>query len=187
MTVTDEQLTLLAAGLDRLMMWARRQAPPQLSSTSIATLDTLLYQGPMRISDLAVRERVSQPGMTTLVNKLATAGLAERIPDQTDGRATLVQITPAGDRLLAERHATRAAALVQHVAGLSPAHQQALVAALDALGELAGGFAEPAAGTAIPPNWRTARSRPASSHTASSHTASSHTASSHTASSQTAS
>lgn len=152
--ISSEQLTHLAAGLDRLMMWARRQAPPQLSSSSIATLDTLLYQGPMRISDLAVRERISQPGMTTLINKLESAGLAERIADPTDGRATLARITAAGERLLNQRHASRAAALLQHVETLAPEHQQSLVAALDAITELTGGIAKPTGGTSTPPNRR---------------------------------
>jgi DNA-binding MarR family transcriptional regulator len=149
--VTSDQLTQLAAGLDRLMMWARRQAPAQLSSSSIATLDTLLYQGPMRISDLAVRERISQPGMTTLINKLEATGLAERIADPTDGRATLARITGEGERVLRQRHASRAAALLQHVEELAPHHQQSLVAALPAMAELTGGMAE-SSGSSPAPN-----------------------------------
>jgi DNA-binding MarR family transcriptional regulator len=126
----------VAAGLDRLMMWARRQVPSQMSSTAIATLDTLVYRGPIRISELAERERLTQPGMTTLVNRLAEQGLAERVADATDGRATLVRITNAGRDLLIERHANRTQALLTHVERLQPAHRRALVAALDAIEEL---------------------------------------------------
>jgi DNA-binding MarR family transcriptional regulator len=126
----------IAASLDRLVMWARRQAPAQMSSSSITTLDTLRYAGPMRISDLAERERISQPGMTTLVNRLEASGHAERIADPDDGRATLVRISPVGRNVLAERHAERTASLLSYVEQLSPAGQQSLVAALDAMAQL---------------------------------------------------
>ena len=71
--------------------------------------------------------------MTTLVNRLAADGYAERFPDPTDGRATLVRITPAGRQVLAERHAARSAAIGAAIARLSAEHQAALAAAADAL------------------------------------------------------
>jgi DNA-binding MarR family transcriptional regulator len=123
----------VAHELDRLSLWARRGAPARLSSTSITTLDTLEYAGPMRITDLADAEGVSQPGMTTLVNRLAGEGYAERFADPTDGRATLVRITAAGRQVLAERHATRSAAISAVIARLPDEHQAALAAAADAL------------------------------------------------------
>src|SRR5690348_8071984 len=93
-------------------MWVRRQAPTQVSTSTITTLDTLLTDGPLRISDLAEHEALSQPGMTTLVNRLEAAGLAERVADPTDGRATLVRITDGGRAVLATRRADRTAALL---------------------------------------------------------------------------
>jgi DNA-binding MarR family transcriptional regulator len=123
----------IADGLDRLALWARRRTPIQMSSTSVMTLDTLEYAGPLRITDLAQREGVSQPGMTTLINRLAGDGYAERFPDPTDGRAALVRITPAGREVLTERHAARSAALRVVIAKLPIEHQAALAAALDAL------------------------------------------------------
>jgi DNA-binding MarR family transcriptional regulator len=87
----------------------------------------------MRITDLAEIQAVSQPGMTTLVNRLAADAYAERFPDPTDGRATLVRIMPAGRQVLSERHAARAAAISAAISQLSPEHQQALSAAAEAL------------------------------------------------------
>lgn len=129
---TENQLAI-AHELSRLSMWARRGRPARLSSTSFTTLDTLEYAGPTRITDLATREGVSQPGMTTVINRLEGDGYAERFPDPTDGRATLVRITAAGRQALAERHAERAAALSAAIARLPVKHQAALGAALDAL------------------------------------------------------
>ena len=101
----------LADAIDRLTMWLRRQVPTAVSSSTITTLDSLDTLGPQRISDLAEREAVSQPGMTSLVNRLEAAGQAERVPDPSDGRAALVRITEAGRALLSQRHATRALVL----------------------------------------------------------------------------
>jgi DNA-binding MarR family transcriptional regulator len=129
---TADQLAI-ADGLDRLVLWARRGVPAVISSTSVTTLDTLAYAGPLRITDLAEREGVSQPGMTTLINRLEVEGYAERFADPTDGRAALVRITPAGRQVLGERHAARAVALRAVIARLPIEHQVALGAAVDAL------------------------------------------------------
>ena len=83
------QLQQVADGLDRLIMSGRRQAPAKISTTTVTTLDTLRADGPLRICDLAEREAMTQPGMTTLINRLEAAGQAERVADPTDGRATL--------------------------------------------------------------------------------------------------
>lgn len=123
----------IAHGLDRLALWARRAAPLQMSATRITTLDTLSYVGPLRISELAEREGMTQPGMTILVNRLCEAGFAERFGDPTDGRATLVRILPAGGQVLVERHAARAGALRAVIDTLPAEHQAALNSALEAL------------------------------------------------------
>src|SRR6185437_8011214 len=116
-TAADE--FAIADTLDRLLLWARRKAPTQLSATSVTTLDTLSQDGPLRISDLAVREGVSQPGMTTLINRLAGEGLAERFDDPTDRRASLVRITAAGRAVLADRHRARTQAMLTDIHRLS--------------------------------------------------------------------
>ncbi len=133
----------VAHELERVSLWARRGMPARLSSTSITTLDSLEYSGPMRITDLAELQGVTQPGMTTLVNRLAADGYAERFPDPTDGRATLVRITPAGRQVLTERHAARSAAISAAISRLPAEQQQALSAAAEALHAL----------TKIPPSY----------------------------------
>lgn len=128
----------VAATLEQLAMWVRRSAPSQLSTSTITTLDTLAAKGALRISQLADHEAISQPGMTTLVNRLEAAGHAERIADPTDGRATLVQITDAGREVLAQRHITRTAALRSELRHLDAADVAALSAALPAIERLTG-------------------------------------------------
>jgi DNA-binding MarR family transcriptional regulator len=126
----------IADTLDRLLLWARRKAPTQLSATSVTTLDTLSQHGPLRISDLAVHEGVSQPGMTTLINRLAADGLAERFADPADGRVSLVRITAAGRAVLTDRHRIRTEAIRAEIHRLSAEHRADLAAALDALNQL---------------------------------------------------
>jgi DNA-binding MarR family transcriptional regulator len=132
----DDQLRAVAEGIEHLTMWVRRRAPQQVSTSTVTTLDSLLARGPMRISELAEREAISQPGMTTLVNRLEAAGYAERIADPTDGRATLVRITGLGRDVLAERHDARARALLTEVQRLDPDDRALLVAALPAVQRL---------------------------------------------------
>ena len=123
----------IAHELERVTLWARRSSPARLSGTSVATLDALEYSGPLRITDLAELQGVSQPGMTMLVNRLAADGYAERFRDPTDGRAALVRITPAGREVLAERQAARSAAICAAISQLPAEHQQALSAAAGAM------------------------------------------------------
>ncbi|MGI8760177.1 MAG: MarR family winged helix-turn-helix transcriptional regulator [Jatrophihabitantaceae bacterium] len=132
----QSDLVALSRSIERLAMWVRRLAPTQLSTSTVTTLDTLRIEGPLRICELAEREAVSQPGMTTLVNRLESAGHAERVADPTDGRATLVRITSAGRAVLADRHAARSGAVRAELRHLDAADRAALVAAMPAVERL---------------------------------------------------
>jgi DNA-binding MarR family transcriptional regulator len=150
MQLSDAQA--LATGLERLSMWLRHQVPQTVSSSTITALDRLDTEGPLRVSELAEREAMTQPGVTILVNRLAEAGWAERFADPTDRRATLVRITAAGRERLADRNAARARVLRDRIAELSDDDQQLLTAALPALERLIGRPAD------IPPSARKTRS-----------------------------
>jgi DNA-binding MarR family transcriptional regulator len=126
----------LADALDRLTLSLRRASPQLVSSSTITALDRLRVEGPLRVSELAAREAVSQPGVTMLVNRMVDAGYAQRVPDPTDRRASLVRITDAGRAVLVERRALRARVLRTRLTQLSEADQQALLAALPAIDRL---------------------------------------------------
>lgn len=132
----------LATALDRLTMWLRRQTPQKVSASTIGALDRLVTEGPLRVSDLAAREAMTQPGVTLLVNRMAEAGYAERVPDPTDRRAALVRITEAGREALTQRTAARAQVLRARLAELSDEDQELLVAALPAIERLVGASTE---------------------------------------------
>ncbi|MDT4904491.1 MAG: hypothetical protein QOH52_2507 [Pseudonocardiales bacterium] len=126
----------LAVGVDRLVSWLRRQTPATVSSSTITALDRLRVEGPLRVSELAVREGMTQPGVTMLVNRLADAGYAERVADPTDRRAALVRVTAAGEAVLTDRQTVRAELLRERLAELSDDDQRLLSAALPAIERL---------------------------------------------------
>ncbi|WP_375484141.1 MarR family winged helix-turn-helix transcriptional regulator [uncultured Jatrophihabitans sp.] len=125
-----------ALTVEGLVRWLREALPGELSSSTVATLGRLDRDGPIRVSDLARLERMTQPGVTVLVNRLAGSGLAERTPDPTDGRAALVRITPAGRALIAKRRQARVDALRHRLDELPAADQELILAALPALDRL---------------------------------------------------
>ncbi|MET3806738.1 DNA-binding MarR family transcriptional regulator [Nakamurella sp. UYEF19] len=134
--LTDEQRATVD-GLDRILTWARRIKPVQgISASTFTTLDTLAFAGPMRISELADREGITQPGMTGLINRLEGEGLARRASDPTDGRASLVSVTEAGLKVLADRRSGRSELLATRIGQLTAADQAALFAALPAIANL---------------------------------------------------
>lgn len=125
-------LTAVVRALEALSAWARRRNTSPLSASTIAALNTLERSGPLRITDLADREALTQPGTTVLVHRLEADDLAVRRTDPADKRATLVAITETGRRLLAERRAVVAAELERLDQGLREALLGA-VPAIDAL------------------------------------------------------
>jgi DNA-binding MarR family transcriptional regulator len=132
----DDELAL-AVSLYRLVTWTKRIGPPSgLSATAASTIDALSYLGPLRVSELAEREGVTQPAMTSVLNKLEQRGYAERTEDPSDGRATLVQITAQGVHRLREARAARARIVAERLAQLAPEDRDALEAARGALDRL---------------------------------------------------
>ncbi|MER5794688.1 MarR family transcriptional regulator [Streptomyces sp. NPDC001980] len=104
-----------------------------LSTAASATLARLGREGPLRLTELARAEGVSQPGMTQLVGRLERAGLVARNADGTDGRGVLVEITATGLDVSRQRRAERTRALQELVEELTEAEQRAVRIALPAL------------------------------------------------------
>ncbi|GAB3911727.1 MarR family transcriptional regulator [Kibdelosporangium lantanae] len=105
----------------------------KLSFTTLSVLHTLSRTSPMRLTDLTATEQVTQSAITQLVTRLERDGLVERRPDSSDKRAVLVHITPAGLKIVTDRHNDRVARLIPLVDQLTPAQRRALAAALPAL------------------------------------------------------
>lgn len=136
-TATPPGLEEFAGTVDRLFTWLRRSTPvPGYSMTARLTLARLHGDGPARISDLARLEGVSQPAMTSLVNRLEVEGKVRREADPRDARAALVALTGSGRDFVEQRRAERARVLSSRLERLPDADRQALLAALPALDRL---------------------------------------------------
>ncbi|MFC4945369.1 MarR family winged helix-turn-helix transcriptional regulator [Pseudonocardia sp. GCM10023141] len=128
---------VVAAGVDQLVtLLPRLTARAGLSLVAASTLATLERTGPMRITQLAEAQGVTQPAMTGLVARLHTQGLVQRTPDPADGRSVHVAATAAALDLLAERRRERAAALAALIDTLDADDQAALAAAVPAITRL---------------------------------------------------
>jgi DNA-binding MarR family transcriptional regulator len=136
MQTRDPQLDQLdvARALERVVAWLRQSRDtPGLSASALSALTRLDSLGSLRITELSELEQLTQPGMTTLINRLESAGFAQREADPDDRRAVRVTITPAGVERVTQYRDARAALLLSRIAQLSIEDQDALSAALPAL------------------------------------------------------
>jgi DNA-binding MarR family transcriptional regulator len=114
----------------------RLSSQSELSLSAASTLARLQRFGALRLTDLAERERITQPSMTALVNRLESQDLVRRNADPSDGRAVLVEVTDAGRVALARRAEARVGTLAADLADLDDADLRTLVEALPAIDRL---------------------------------------------------
>ncbi|MDH2443444.1 MarR family transcriptional regulator [Amnibacterium sp. CER49] len=133
---TEEQLALGSA-FEQVVAWLRRtRTATDISASGLSLLDRLATGGPQRITDLATQEGISQPAMTSLVNRLEERGWARRTADPDDRRAIRVELTSQGTERLERHRADRTRRIADRLTILDDADQAALLAALPALQRL---------------------------------------------------
>jgi DNA-binding MarR family transcriptional regulator len=86
--------------------------------------------GRPRMSELAEWLTLSRGGITKLVDRLQEAGCLERVSCSQDRRALQAQLTPLGEKLLAEMQAVYEGELERHLAILSPDEAGLITSAL---------------------------------------------------------
>jgi DNA-binding MarR family transcriptional regulator len=128
----SSQLLTRASLLTRLLAG---QLGGELSRTELGLLNTL-SGGPRRITELAELERLKQPTMTVLVQRLEQQGLVSRERHADDGRVVLVNLTEAGGVALQDYRAQARAALSAHLAEMPDEQVEALAAATETLAQL---------------------------------------------------
>jgi len=89
--------------------WREVLEPWDLSPHQARALGVVGRAEGLRLSALAEGLRIAPRSATEVVDGLAGRGLVERVPDPTDRRAVLVQLTDEGRRVQAEVSAARAA------------------------------------------------------------------------------
>lgn len=149
----EPDLADIAEGLQRtlskLFSMLRRGDAPRAAATAgeltlaqLSILVTLLEVGPIRMTELAARERVRTPTTTVAIRRLEKLGLVKRTRDPSDLRAVLVEITPKGHAEHRESLAHRHAALIELLKALSSEDIAALDRAIGPLDRLASGPSE---------------------------------------------
>ena len=107
-----------------------------ISIVSMRALGYIERYGPQRISQMAGYESISQPAMTSAVNRLADDALVVRQPDPADARAQLVELTDEGRRMLAEYRSQVAEVLQPKLEHLSAADYAIIERAVELLDTL---------------------------------------------------
>jgi DNA-binding MarR family transcriptional regulator len=87
----------------------------------------------MRPADLAQAVMLTSSGTTKRLDRLESAGLIERRPDPQDRRGLLIELTPAGHRLIDEAVTDHVAAEHRLLTALSPAERDQLAGLLRTL------------------------------------------------------
>jgi DNA-binding MarR family transcriptional regulator len=124
-----EALPQRSAALSRLFL---TRTSICVSRTEVGVLRSLHTQ-PRRITELATEERVTQPAITLLVNRLAERGWVERVADPSDGRAVLVSLTPTGAETFERLRAEYRALLHEEMATLDDTEIETLAGAVEIL------------------------------------------------------
>lgn len=115
--------------------------PYDLSFSRFELLRLLAFSrsGALPITKASKRLQVHVTSVTHAIRLLEANGLVERVPHPTDGRTTLVRITPIGRSTVEEATATLNNDVFADI-GMSAEESAALVASIETLRHSAGDF-----------------------------------------------
>ena len=130
--------TALANRLRPVLLKLNRELRREIHSLGVTGVQaTLLIQIKLTpgigVRELALRERMSVPGMSKFVGRLEEAGLIERAPVPGDRRRVGLVVTPAGHRVLRSVKSRRTAWLSERLTHLEPEQLEAIDAAVEPL------------------------------------------------------
>jgi DNA-binding MarR family transcriptional regulator len=109
----------LLRSVARLHRWATRHASLEVPPAQVRLLALVGDVGPARIGDLAEADHSSQPTVSAQVQRAERHGWLTRGADLDDARASLIALSPSGERELAKARAARSAAIRPLLEGLS--------------------------------------------------------------------
>lgn len=134
MNPQPDDATRLSLAIERLVRAFRPLTEEDpLSQAAAAVLSRLDMSGPSGITGLARAERVTQPAMTQLVNRLHGEGLVTREASPSDRRSVVVALTTEGWNALDERRARRARRVAASLESIDADARHRILSALPAL------------------------------------------------------
>lgn len=145
-TTEPSELENVLAGLNRLIRRRLRAGlhHPRLRGAEVELLRLVREQPSLRVSEAAKELGLAGNSVSTLVKGLTELGMLERSADPSDGRATLLRVTPEAENRLREWAERRSELVRGHIERLSEADRAALDAALPALRALSASLHEEA-------------------------------------------
>ena len=108
-----------------------------LTPTQTSVLSLLRHDGPLRATDIAVREGLNPSLVSRVLTQLGEAGYLVRERNAEDGRATDIGLSAEGQAISHRVRDQRSLWLTTRFEALPPEQQQALTSALPALWALA--------------------------------------------------
>lgn len=131
-----EEISRVAAALTEIR---RRQQSGRLGRAAGADVATgalfraldALEAGPLSVTELAMQVGVDQPRASRLVSEAVRRGFATRHSDGADARRSMVRLAAAGQRMLAQAHANRRAAVSTALSGFDQAEAQQFAGLLE--------------------------------------------------------
>ena len=106
-------------GRERATKRAKRVTGRDWTYTALLILEELKQNAALRMTELAVLAGTTAPTVTQLVRDLQVQGLVDKIPDEQDGRASIVSRTAEGRQVAEDIGGARVEALTQAMAGWS--------------------------------------------------------------------
>ncbi|GAB3624600.1 hypothetical protein GCM10027418_26850 [Mariniluteicoccus endophyticus] len=133
---TDTLATALITTCARFTRGVRHRTSPGRSTATWRALAILDEHGPLRVSEFAAHDQLTQPSATAMLRRLHDEGLLTRTPDPADGRASLVALSDAGHEQLGSRRAEGARAVAPLLDGLDDDQRRLLADAMTLLTDL---------------------------------------------------
>lgn len=139
---SDSALASAMAGDLRILMSklrrrTREARPGSFTASQLLALSRLDRGGPATVSALAKAEGIRPQSMGANIAVLEEAGLITRAPDPSDGRQSILSLTPAADDLIKAYRAAREDWLFRAIrVKLTPDEQKELARSIDLIKRL---------------------------------------------------
>ncbi|HVT22487.1 MAG TPA: MarR family transcriptional regulator [Mycobacteriales bacterium] len=137
-----DELTDAVLGVSRALVGIALRSvievKPDITLVQFRALATLSDHGSQRVADLAGLLGVNSSTATRMASRLRRKGLINRVDDPTDRRATRLEITPAGQRVVHDVTARRQTVIGQIARRIPDDQREALVGSMRAFTDAAG-------------------------------------------------
>jgi DNA-binding MarR family transcriptional regulator len=130
MQTLESEIGLLLRRIKRVICERAQEVHPELQSGAYSILATLADVGPRRASVIAETFHVDKGAVSRQVQQLVDLGLADRVPDPDDGRASIIRVTDEGTRRLAAVSESRREILVERLGSWTETDLESFVRSL---------------------------------------------------------